>query len=309
MTTEFCATRESLPDAFSADRIDAHHHLWDLDVRPQSWTARFPELQRSFAFEHLRPALEKAGIEATVVVQTAPLLQETRELLELASRIRQIRGVVGWVDLQREDVADQVSALRAGPGGHLLVGIRHGVQDEPDPRFLARPAVRHGLSMLAELDLTYDMLVRGPQLQAVIDVAAALPSLRIVLDHFGKPDLRRGVSNAWRRHMTELATHPSVAVKLSGLVTEAGPGWTLTDLRPAVQHVLQAFGPTRIIMGSDWPACLPAANYQRVIDAERELILACSPGERARIEGGTATQWYRLGGRSRPPGTAADGSP
>lgn len=108
MTAQFWATGESLPDTFSADRIDAHHHLWDLDVRPQSWTARFPELQRSFAFEHLRPALEHAGIEATVVVQTAALVQETRELLELASRVRQIRGVVGWVDLQREDVAEQV---------------------------------------------------------------------------------------------------------------------------------------------------------------------------------------------------------
>lgn len=282
------------PTTHHGDRIDAHHHLWDLSVRPQPWTEPFPDLRRSFSFEDLRPELQRADIDSTIVVQSADLSPETRELLELASKVPQIRGVVGWIDLQGEDVAQQAAALRGGPGGQLLVGIRHGVQSEPDPQFLARPAVRHGLATLAELDLTYDMLVKPWQLPGVIDAAAALPSLRIVLDHFGKPDLRHGLSDSWRRQLIRLAAQPSVAVKLSGLVTEASPGWTVDDLRPAVEQVLQAFGPARIMLGSDWPACLPAATYQQVIDVARDLIATCSPDERARIEGGTAAEWYRL---------------
>lgn len=280
--------------AMSTTRIDAHHHLWDLRVRPQPWARPFPALARSFDFDDLVQHLDDADIAGTVLVQTADLAEETPELLEIAWRQPRIRGVVGWVDLQRDDVADQVAALRALPGGEYLVGIRHGVQSETDPGFLARPAFRRGLSALAELGLSYDMLVKPWQLPAVVDAVAALPGLRVILDHCGKPDLREGISRSWSQDIMMLAQYPSVAVKLSGLVSEANAEWTIDDLRPAASTVIEAFGSSRVMIGSDWPACLPAAGYRRVIEAARALIADLSQGEQAQIEGATATRWYGL---------------
>jgi L-fuconolactonase len=287
-------------------RIDAHHHLWDLTVRPQPWTEDFPKLRRTFTFAELLPQLDAAGIDGTVLVQTVGDPGETPEMLELAAREPRIFGVVGWVDLQAEDVEDRLGELLAGPGGDYLVAIRHGVQEEPDPGFLARPAFRRGLAVLSALGLGYDMLVRPSQLPAVIDTVTAIPELRVILDHCAKPNLHEGISPQWFRDIDLLAQHPSVAVKLSGLVTEARPDWTFDDLRPASDAVLRAFGPERVMIGSDWPACLPAAEYAEVMDAAQALISAAwpagVPGDvRANLEGGTAIAWYRLGEKHRLP--------
>lgn len=284
-------------------RIDAHQHLWDLAVRPQPWTDPFPQLARSFSIDDLLPHLRKHAIAGTVLVQTVDLAQETPEMLALAAGRPEILGVVGWVDLLAADVDDQLAALGERPGGDSLVGIRHGVQNEPDPGFLARPAVRRALAAVARAGLVYDMLVTHRQLPAVVDTVRALPELRVVLDHCGKPDLEAGISQEWRSHLRELSRHPTVAVKLSGLVTAADHhAWTVADLRPAADTVLDAFGPERVMFGSDWPACLPAADYDQVVAAADSLLEPLSAAERAEVYGRTAVRWYDLPPAALPAG-------
>jgi L-fuconolactonase len=276
-------------------RVDAHHHVWDLAVRDQPWTAGLPALRRSFGLAELEPALRGAGIDATVLVQTVDLPDETPEFLALAEAHPLVAGVVGWVDLTAPDVADQLAAAAAAPGGRHLVGIRHGVQSEPDPRWLCRPDVRRGLAAVADAGLVYDLLVVPGQLPAAVDTAAALPGLRFVLDHAGKPRIAEGAREPWSADILALAGHDNVAVKLSGLVTEADHGgWKPADIRPYAEHVLTAFGPGRTMFGSDWPVCLLAADYPDVVELARDQAAALSPAEQAAVFGGTAARWYGL---------------
>jgi L-fuconolactonase len=277
-------------------RIDAHHHVWDLAVRDQPWTAELPAIRRTFAFDELRPELEKHGIDGTVLVQTISVPEETPEFLALAAAEPLIRGVVGWVDLTAADVADRLAELRAAPGGERLVGIRHGVQGEPDPWWLARPDVRRGLAAVADAGLGYDLLVVPPQLEAAIETVAALPQLRFVLDHAAKPPIRTGELEPWAGPIAELARYENVTCKLSGLVTEADlASWTVADLRPYTDRLLAAFGPARLMFGSDWPVCLLAASYDEVVRVAEELTAGLSDDERTEVFGGTAARAYGLG--------------
>ena len=278
-------------------RIDAHHHLWDLAVRDQPWTAGLPLLRRSFTLTDLRPELAAAGIDRTVLVQTVPVAEETPEFLALAAGEGKdvIAGVVGWVDLTAPDVADRLAALRAGPGGDALVSIRHLVQSEPDPEWLGRPDVRRGLAAVEAAGLAYDLLVRHHQLPAAIEAVAALPELRFVLDHIAKPPIAAGELEPWRSDLRRLAAAPNVAVKLSGMVTEADVElWSVADLRPYSDVVLDAFGPQRTMFGSDWPVCLLAAGYVSVVVAAESLTSELSAAERDAVFGGTAANWYLL---------------
>lgn len=276
-------------------RIDAHHHLWDLAVRDQPWTAGLPTLRRSFGVADLAPALAAHRIDATVLVQTVTVAEETPEMLALARREPRIAGVVGWVDLQAAGVPDRLAGLRSGPGGECLVGIRHQVQDEPDSEWLVRADVQRGLAAVGAAGLAYDLLVRPHQLPAAVEAVRALPDVRFVLDHAGKPAIASGVLDPWRRSIRDLAALPNVAVKLSGLVTEADHGrWTVAQLRPYAEVLLDAFGAERVMFGSDWPVCLLAADYGRVVDAAERLTAALSPDDRVAIFGGTAEAWYRL---------------
>lgn len=276
-------------------RIDAHHHVWDLAVRDQPWTAGLPALRRSFRFDELRPQLDANAIDATVLVQTITVPEETPELLALAAAEPRVAGVVGWVDLTAPDVADRVKHLRELPGGERLVGVRHQVQEEPDARWLCRADVRRGLAAVAEADLAYDLLVRPHQLPAAVETVRALPQLRFVLDHAGKPEIATGALEHWRAEIRALAALPNVAVKLSGLVTEADhQAWTVGQLRPYVDVLFETFGAVRVMYGSDWPVCLLAATYAQVIAAATELSGALSPAEQAQVFGDTAAAWYRL---------------
>ncbi|HEX4362032.1 MAG TPA: amidohydrolase family protein [Pseudonocardia sp.] len=279
-------------------RVDAHHHLWDLAVRDQPWTEGLPALRRSFALAELEPELRKEGIDATVLVQTVDVPPETPELLALAAAHPVVAGVVGWADLTAPDVADQLAALRAGPGGRALVGVRHGVQSEADPRWLCRPDVRRGLAAVGAAGLVYDLLVVPAQLPAAVETVRALPGLSFVLDHAGKPNIARGTEAdraSWAADVRALGAEHNVVVKLSGLVTEADHGsWTPADIRPYAEQVLTAFGPDRTMFGSDWPVCLLAADYGRVAALASELIEALSPAERDAVLGGTAARWYGL---------------
>ena len=275
--------------------MDAHHHLWDLATRPQPWTEGEPSLARSFSFEDLRGHLDRHGIAAGVVVQTVAVAAETPELLALAAVEARIAGVVGWVDLERPGAGEAIAALREGPGGARLVGVRHLVQDEPDPAWLARPAVRAGLGAVGDAGLVYDLLVRPRQLEAAIAAVAALPGVRFVLDHAGKPEIAAGGLEPWRGLVGRLAALPNVAVKLSGLVSEADRArWSIEQLRPFAEVVLEAFGPERVMFGSDWPACLPAAGYDQVFEAAQACCAGLGPAETSAVFAGTARAWYRL---------------
>jgi L-fuconolactonase len=278
-----------------AARIDAHHHVWDLAVRDQPWTANLPTLRRAFTIDDLRPHLVAHSIAGTVVVQTITVPDETPELLALVATEPVLAGVVGWVDLTAPSVADDLARLRELPGGHALVGIRHQVQEEPDLRWLCRPDVRRGLAAVAAAELAYDVLITADQLPAAVDTVRSLPELRFVLDHAGKPRINAGELDPWREHIAALGDCPNATVKLSGLVTEADHAdWTVADLRPYADALLQSFGPARLMYGSDWPVCLLAASYGDVLAAAEQLTTALSPSERADVFGGTAARTYRL---------------
>jgi L-fuconolactonase len=276
--------------------IDAHHHVWDLAVRDQPWISG-PELapiRRSFAVDDLRPAAEAAGVRATVVVQTVDVAPETPEMLALAAADPLVAGVVGWTDLTSPAVADQLAALLAGPGGGYLVGIRHQVQSEPDPDWLRRPDVLRGLRAVGDAGLCYDLVLRPHQLAAAAYAAAAVPGLTLVLDHAGKPEVTGPDLAQWAAAVRALAALPNTACKLSGLVTEAPPGTPAAAFRPVADTVLDAFGPDRVMFGSDWPVCLLASDYAGVLALARELTDGLSEPEQAAVFSGTAAQVYRL---------------
>ncbi|MFJ5879982.1 amidohydrolase family protein [Kitasatospora cineracea] len=277
--------------------IDAHHHVWDLAVRPQPWIggAALAPLARTFRYGELARQARESGVVGTVVVQTVCVPEETPELLALASGRPLLAGVVGWTDLTAPDVADALAALRELPGGERLVGIRHQVQEEADPRWLLRPEVLRGLAAVADSGLAYDLVVRPRQLPAAAEAAARLPELTFVLDHLGKPPVATGALGPWADDLRRLAALPNTAAKLSGLVTEAAPGrWRPEHLAPYAGAALDAFGPRRLLFGSDWPVCTLEAGYREVLDLARELTAALSPAERRAVFHDNAVRAYRL---------------
>ena len=278
--------------------VDAHHHVWDLSTREQAWLCgdAMAPIRRSFSAEDLRTAIADANadVEATVVVQTVPLPDETSELLDLAAEDDLVAGVVGWADLTSAGVADDLAALRESPGGQWLVGIRHLVQDEPAD-WLRRPDVRRGLRAVGSAGLRYDLLTRPRQLAAAIETLAALEDVEFVLDHCSKPPIADGEIDSWASDVRALARRPNVTCKLSGLVTEAAPGNVgAPALAAYVDVVLDAFGPERLMFGSDWPVCLLATSYSGWLTTVHQLIGSLSEAERAAILGGTAARVYGL---------------
>ncbi|MEV8539994.1 amidohydrolase family protein [Streptomyces sp. NPDC051572] len=277
--------------------VDVHHHVWDLSVRDQDWITG-PELQplrRDFTVTDLEPEARAAGVDRTVLVQTITVTEETPEFLALADAHDLIAGVVGWTDLTRPDITDELARLRELPGGHYLKGIRHQVQGESDPNWLLRPDVRRGLTAVADAGLVYDLLVLPHQFPAAVEVAASLPQLTFVLDHLGKPPVASGRLEPWATSLHSLAALPNTYCKLSGLVTEADwKTWSTEDLHPYADTALDAFGPSRLMFGSDWPVCTLAATYGQVADVAGELMDDLSADERAEVFGGTATRAYGL---------------
>jgi len=265
--------------------VDAHHHFWDPARADYSWmTDELAPIRRAFGPDDLRPLLERRGIDRTVLVQTRSSVDETRELLATAAATDFVAGVVGWVDLAAPDVADALDALREGPDGRWLVGIRHQVHDEPDPDWLVRPDVLRGLRAVGEAGLAYDLLVRPRELPAALTAARALPDVRFVVDHCAKPRVRDGADPEWAERLEPLAGLPNVVCKLSGLVTEADwRRWTPADLGPILSRVLDWFGPERVLIGSDWPVCLLAGSYDQVLDALPPLPAAALGGNAARV--------------------------
>ncbi|TQE18525.1 amidohydrolase [Streptomyces ipomoeae] len=277
--------------------VDAHHHVWQLSVRDQDWITgpELAPLRRDFTLADLAPEARAAGVSATVLVQTITVPEETPEFLALAASSDLLAGVVGWTDLTAPDVADTLARLRAGLGGEYLIGIRHQVQGEPDPRWIVRPDVLRGLTAVAEAGLVYDLVVKPHQLRAAAEAAARSPELMFVLDHAGKPPIVSGALDLWAEEIRWFAALPNTVCKLSGLVTEADWGtWTVEDLRPYADTVLDAFGPERVMFGSDWPVCRLAASYGQVVATAQKLTAWLTPAERHEVFTGTAARTYGL---------------
>jgi L-fuconolactonase len=278
-------------------RVDAHHHIWDLSVRDQAWLAGepFAPIRRSFGIGDLQPHAAARGVTATVLVQTVAVPEETPEMLRTAAAEDLVAAVTGWVDLTAPSVEDDLAALRSGIGGSYLRAVRHLVQDEPDPDWLDRLDVRRGLKAVADAGLGYELLVKPPQLPAALRVVRELPEVEFVLDHCAKPYIADGVVRPWADQLRDLALHENITCKLSGLVTEADwAAWTADDLRPYVDVVVEAFGPDRLMFGSDWPVCLLASTYERWVATVDELIAELSAAERDAITGGTAHRFYGI---------------
>ena len=276
-------------------RIDAHQHFWRLSRGDYGWlTPRLGPLYRDFDPEHLAPLLRARGIGACVAVQAAESTDETRFLLSLAATHPWIAGVVGWVDVHAPGAVDDADALRAlGP----LVGLRPMLQDR-DPGYVTDGRARPVLEWLAREGVVLDALVRTNHLEDLCTLLDRHPSLRLVIDHAAKPDLRPGAAagtrERWTHGMRALAER-GASVKLSGLLTEAAAGAGHDELRPTFDFLLSAFGPGRMLWGSDWPVLTLAAGYERWCEVTDALLAPLAPGERDGVLGGNAARFYRLG--------------
>ena len=272
--------------------VDAHHHLWDPAHRKYPWMGDdLASIRRRFDAGDLKPLLDANGIDRTVVVQTVSSLEETREFLEAAAENEFIGGVVGWVDLTDRSVAKTLAGLRRSEGGSFLVGIRHQVHDEPDPTWLLREDVQHGIAAVGEAGLAYDVLVRTRELPAALKTVKRHPQIRFVIDHAAKPRIAAGAwDSAWEEALAPLSELPNVTCKVSGLFTEADwKSWKAEHVEPYVRRVIDWFGADRCMFGSDWPVSLLAASYKQVVTTMRDLV-----ANDDQIMGGTAAKVYGL---------------
>lgn len=254
-------------------------------------------LQRRFDTEMLAREARSAEMDATVVVQAVSDEDETRALLDTAERSSGlVRGVVGWTDLTLPGVDDRIGALWDEPGGQRLVGLRHQVHDEADPEWLLRPQVQQSIGQLATLGLTFDLLVRPRELPAAVETVRRHQHVTFIVDHAAKPAIGEQGWQPWASRLEDMAREPNTLVKLSGLVTEASwRNWSIDHLLPYAEHVLAAFGPSRVMFGSDWPVCTLAATYREVVDIAARACSGLSASERNAVFGGTAVRAYGLG--------------
>lgn len=278
--------------------IDSHHHFWDpASGGDYGWlSGPFEPINRTFTPDDLRPALEMNNVSGTVLVQTWNDLGETWDFIRTAEATDFVMGVVGWVDLTDPNVAETLAALKASPEGKWLVGIRHLIQTESDPDWLLRADVKRGLQVVHEAGLVYDLVPNLPQLPSCIKTVEAFPEMRFVLDHIAKPEIRNHGFQQWAALMQGFRKERHhVWCKLSGMVTEADwQTWKPADLRPYVLEVLDIFGTDRCMFGTDWPVCLVAASYDRVMHALHECLHDLTGPELDQVFGRSAIEAYGL---------------
>jgi L-fuconolactonase len=274
-------------------RVDSHQHFWIYSPGEYGWIDdSMAALRRDFLPNHLQPELESCGIHGSIAVQARQSLEETRWLLELAESSKWILGVVGWVDLRSPEVQSQLKALTRNP---KLVGVRHIVQSEPDDRFLLQPDFLRGISALEEFDLAYDILIYTKHLPVAAEFVQRFPRQRFVLDHLAKPPIKSGDIDFWAQGIRRLAEFPNLFCKLSGLVTEADwQQWEPEQIVPFLDVAFEAFGPDRLMVGSDWPVCLVASSYARWAEVVKIYLLGRKPEYRDSVLGGNAQRFWRL---------------
>lgn len=275
-------------------RIDAHQHYWSIQRGDYGWiTPELPVLYRDYLPQHLAHHLDKHKLDGTILVQAAPTREETEFILSIADRDERVLGVVGWLDLLRQDHLQSFHSLRRHP---KLVGFRIMIQDMVDASRILDDEFVKALTLYAEEDIPVDLLVTSNQLSYTLELLKRVPGLRGVIDHIGKPPIAAGELEPWLHTMGEIARFRGIYCKLSGMVTEAGgEGWSREQIQPFMSAVLELFGPDRIMYGSDWPVCLLAASYDDVIGLA-ESAIPKSWGEREinRLFGGNAAEFYKL---------------
>jgi L-fuconolactonase len=256
-------------------RIDSHHHLWDLSIRPQDWMVGdgMDPVRRNFDADDLRNAIAGSGIEKTILVHATTTNAETYELLALAEVDPTIVGVVGWLQIDSPTAIADCEKYLEATGASYLKGIRDVAQDLPDSNYLAKPQSIATVQQLGKMGLTYDILTKTPELKAAIDLVKACPEVQFVLDHISKPYIAKGEIEPWKTLISELASFENVSCKVSGMVTEAKWNtWNSEDFAPYVDHIIDSFTPQRLIFGSDWPvALLAAASYSEVVQLAEKL--------------------------------------
>jgi L-fuconolactonase len=274
-------------------RIDAHQHFWKYTVAEYGWiNDKMTALQRDFLPRDLKPLLDENGFGGSIAVQARQSLEETHWLLDLAEKNSFIQGVVGWVDLNSPLLRDQLEGLAPHK---KLVGVRHVVQDEPDDQFMLRSEFQRGLALLADFGLAYDLLLHPRHLPIATQLVRQYPAQTFVLDHLAKPAIADGVIEPWRRDIRELAKCPNVSCKLSGMVTEARwKTWMPGDFRPYLDAVLDAFGASRLMIGSDWPVCTLSAEYAQTQGIVIDFLDRLTEEQRDGILGGNCARIYRI---------------
>jgi L-fuconolactonase len=273
--------------------IDAHHHFWKYDPVEYGWIDDdMRAIRRDFLPADLKREIAAAGVDAVVSVQARQSLEETRWLLDLAAENDFIAGVVGWVPLVSPSVNDDLARFAASP---KLKSVRHVLQGEPDENYMLREDFNAGVRALARHELAYDVLILERQLPQTIRFVDGHPDQVFVLDHIAKPRIKDWQMSPWRDNIRELARRENVYCKISGMVTEADyRAWSGEQLRPYVDAVLEAFGPSRLMFGSDWPVCLVACGYARWANLVRGFVAQLSPAEQADLMGNTARRAYRV---------------
>ncbi|HEX9509706.1 MAG TPA: amidohydrolase family protein [Puia sp.] len=274
--------------------IDAHQHFWKFDPIRDSWIG--PEMkviQKDFLPADLLPVLKAAGITGSVVVQSDQSEEENEFQLENAHRFDFIKGVVGWVDLQAPYVEEKLAYYRAFP---KLKGFRHVLQGEKDRALMLKPAFKKGIGLLQKFGFTYDILIYPDQLGYTREFVASFPDQPFVIDHIAKPYIKdKKITAEWKSAIRAVAAYENVSCKISGMVTEGDwKNWKPEDFRPYLDVVAEAFGPKRILYGSDWPVCLVAASYQQVWQLVQDYFSSFSKEEQAAFFGGNAIKFYNL---------------
>lgn len=277
--------------------IDTHQHFWKLDRGDYDWlTPDLAPLYRDFLPEDLAPLLQEAGVDGTIVVQAAATVAETEYMLSLADRHDWILGVVGWVDFESPEAPATIARLAEHP---KLVGLRPMIQDIPDDDWMLREALRPAIAVMIAKNLTFDALVMPRHLGHLKAFLSRYPDLRVVVDHCAKPEVRNGAFAPWAAGISQIAAVETTFCKLSGLVTEASDGWTAADLAPYIEHVLEVFGPDRVLFGSDWPVLNLQSDYGQWHALVCDVLSTRSEKEQAAIMSATAQRAYpRLSGKA-----------
>jgi len=276
-------------------RLDAHQHFWSYDAAQYPWIPPGSPLHRSWLPDDLAALQQPLGFDGSIAVQARQVVGESDWLLGLADKHANVKGVVGWVDLRSDRVEADLARLAAHP---KFVGVRHVVQEEPDDEFMLGKDFQRGISKLQGFGLTYDILIFPNQLEAAIRLAENFPLQPFVLDHIAKPPIKAGTIEPWKSQLRRLAQLPNVHCKVSGMLTEADhKSWQPEQFRPYLDAVFEAFGPSRLMYGSDWPVCLFAGNYEQAFRLVDDYVRHLTESERAGLFGGNCERFYFAGKR------------
>jgi L-fuconolactonase len=273
--------------------IDAHQHFWQFNAVRDSWiTDEMSVIQKNFFPNDLKPVLQQNGFDGCVAVQASQSEEETRFLISLATENDFVKGVVGWIDLQADNIEERLEEYKSIP---VVKGFRHVLQGEPQRDLMLKPGFKRGIEALQQYGFTYDILIFPDQVKFSDELVAFFPEQKFVIDHIAKPYIKRKEIDEWKKDMENIAKHENVYCKISGMVTEADwKTWKKEDFEPYLDVVVNAFGTNRILFGSDWPVCLVAASYQEMLAIVKDYFASFSKDEQEQFFGLNAIRFYNL---------------